>query len=126
MFNAIFNAEKTENNLQEFKKWLDAEMQEETAATDLRNYVSSIQYQYNVTLNTYVQNADGEYINTDLSKAFMAATGSSDEEEANPMYSMMSSRMTGYIGVSWRNLCFPAALGELELGGKLEFQVDGV
>ena len=24
MFNAIFNAEKTENNLQEFKKWLDA------------------------------------------------------------------------------------------------------
>ncbi len=95
MFNAIFNAEKTENNLQEFKKWLDAEMQEETAATDLRNYVSSIQYQYNVTLNTYVQNADGEYINTDLSKAFMAATGSSDEEEANPMYSMMSSRMTG-------------------------------
>ncbi len=96
MFNAIFNAEKTENNLQEFKKWLDAEMQEETATTELRQYASSLQYQYNVTLNTYVQNTEGEYINTDLSKTFMAATGSSDdEEESNPMYSMMSSRMTG-------------------------------
>ena len=86
LFNAAFTGEDIENNLTAFKAWLDREMNPETSTTKLYESVSTLQYQYEVDINTYVRSADGDYRSTDLSAALSAGTGSA-------MTSVMSSRL---------------------------------
>ncbi|MBO7740000.1 MAG: ABC transporter ATP-binding protein, partial [Clostridia bacterium] len=50
MFNTLIRGEKKQNNLTAFKAFLDKEMKAETASTALREYVSTIQYRYNIPL----------------------------------------------------------------------------
>ncbi|MGM9662671.1 MAG: ATP-binding cassette domain-containing protein [Oscillospiraceae bacterium] len=91
LFNAAFADEDVENNLTAFKAWLDREMDSETSTTGLYESVSTLQYQYGVDINTYVQNEEGEYHSTDLTTAFFSGT----EGESRPMASVMASRMGG-------------------------------
>lgn len=99
MFNALINAETTSNNLKDFKIWLDKEMAGgEDATTELRNLASSIQYRYNVTLNTYVKNTEDKYVNTNFQDIFVSAmngTASEDSSEGSMLSGMMSSSMMG-------------------------------
>lgn len=76
LFNAAFTGNDVENNLPAFKAWLDSEMDPDTSSTNLYESVSTIQYQYDVAINTYVQDEEGSYRSTDLSAALSAATGS--------------------------------------------------
>ena len=89
LFNAAFTGDEIENNLTAFKAWLDREMDPETSTTGLYGAVFSLQYQYDVALNTYIQTADGAYHSTDLSAALSAGTGSANSS----MTSVMASRL---------------------------------
>lgn len=89
LFNAAFTGEDVENNLTAFKAWLDSEMDKETSTTNLYESVSTLQYQYGVDINTYVQDDEGDYRSTDLSAALSTGTGSTGVA----MPSVMASRL---------------------------------
>ncbi len=91
LFNAAFAAEQKSNNLTAFKEYLDRVMVDESAG--LASYVSALQYQYRVPMNTYVS-VDGAYRSTDLSGAFSAFGQNQTSPEENPMYSMLSAQMS--------------------------------
>ena len=88
LFNAAFTGEDVVNNLTDFKTYLQAQMQE-GSETGLKDLVTTIQYQYDVDLNTYVIGPDGKYHSTDLSAAMGAGM------DSNPMAEAMGSRMGG-------------------------------
>ena len=89
LFNAAFTGEDIENNLTAFKAWLDSEMDEKTSTTNLYESVSTLQYQYGVDINTYVQSEEGDYHSTDLSAALSTETGST----GGSMTTVMASRL---------------------------------
>ncbi|MGN1118720.1 MAG: ABC transporter ATP-binding protein, partial [Oscillospiraceae bacterium] len=88
MFNAAFTGEDIQNNLTAFKEWIDREMDPETSTTEMYKYVSDIQYQYDVPLNTYVRGTDGSYHSTDLMAALPSLGGS-----GSTMTSLLSTRL---------------------------------
>ena len=91
LFNAAFTGQDVTNDLEALKAYLDKEM-EAGSQTGLHNLVTTIQYQYGVSLNTYVQAENGDYHSTDLSAAMSAP---SESMENSPMAQMMGSRMGG-------------------------------
>ena len=97
LFNAAFTGNDVVNNLTDFKVFLDKEM-ESGSATGLHDLVTTIQYQYNVSLNTYVQGLDGSYHSTEL--AMSMSTG--NDEETSSLNSMMGSRL-GNMGL-WKEI----------------------
>ncbi len=60
LMNSMVSAEKETNNLRDFKAWLDSD-------TDgIRNYISSIQYSYDLDMNLYAEDAEGNIAKTDI------------------------------------------------------------
>ena len=94
LFNAAFTGEDAENNLNAFKDWLDREMNAETAESNLKELVSTIQYQYSVDLNTYVSGKDGVYHSTEFMDALEEASG------GGMMIGNIGSALTSRIGVT--------------------------
>ena len=94
MFNTIFAADKKQNNLTAFKAFLDKEMNAATATTALRDYVSTIQYTYNIPLHTYVKSQFevDKYISCDLASGL--AQGSSAAGTNQNMYNTLSSNLS--------------------------------
>lgn len=88
LFNAAFTNDDVVNNLTDFKAYLDQEMKE-GSATGLGELVTTIQYQYDIRLNTYVMGENGTYHNTDISSAMTDGPDS----ESSSMSSVMGSRM---------------------------------
>ena len=64
LFNAAFTGQDVTNDLKALKAYLDQEMNADSK-TGLHDLVTTIQYQYGVTLNTYVQGEDGNYHRND-------------------------------------------------------------
>ena len=104
IFNAAFTGQDVTNNLKALKVFLDKEAQP-GSESGLGEWITTIQYRYDVTLNTYVVGEDGRYRPTELS-----ASLGSESENANPMAQMMSSRMSG-MGL-WAEM-LPGSGGEL-------------
>ena len=113
VFNAMFVGSEETNNLTAFKAYLDKQMDESTADTELKSHVQLIQYQYDVPLNTYVIGSDGKYHPTDIMEQFLSTDNSSDSI-ANSMFDMMSSSMGSSMMASdvWAEM-LPGANGEL-------------
>ena len=60
LMNSMVSAEKETNNLRAFKAYLDAN-------TDgIRDYISSVQYSYDLDMNLYAEDPDGEIVKTDI------------------------------------------------------------
>ena len=60
LMNSMVSAEKETNNLREFKAWLDAD-------TDgIRSYISSVQYSYDLDMNLYAEDIEGNIAKTDI------------------------------------------------------------
>ena len=91
LFNAAFTGQDVANDLKSLKSYLDQQM-EAGSETGLGDLVTTIQYQYGVSLNTYVQGENGDYHSTELSTAMSAP---SEAMENSPMAQMMGSRMGG-------------------------------
>jgi len=95
MLNSLFNTEVNENNLSAFKDFLEAKIAEE-GEESASEYVSSVQYSYNVKLNTYVYNLENKYVNTDMTDAFASMAEASDMSSSEGMYGNMSSNFTTF------------------------------
>ena len=108
LFNTLFAAEKKQNNLTDFKAFLDKEMNPATATTDLSKYVSAIQYRYSMPLHVYVKNQAGEYVPCDLSEGLKNVGGDTSANEN--FYNMMSSNLA-MINL-WQEM-LPGKNGEL-------------
>ena len=106
LFNAAFAGEEETNNLTAFKEWLDKEMDSETASTGLAEYVSTISYQYDIPLNTYIRKEDGWH-NTDVSQALTAVGSSGSLSGFSGMISTRLSMMS-----KWSEI-LPGTNGEL-------------
>ncbi len=65
LFNMVFAGENETNNLTGGQAWLERELDETTAETMFREYVSTVQYQYDLDLITYINVEDG-WRNTDV------------------------------------------------------------
>lgn len=94
MFNAVFTDKEETNNLTDFKKFLDEQMEEETSTTGLYEHASTIQYQYDTDINCYVKNIEGKYLPCDLSKGFEMAGEEEKGDANNTMYSMLSANLS--------------------------------
>ena len=94
MFNTLIRGEKKQNNLTAFKAFLDKEMKAETATTALREYVSTIQYRYNIPLYTYVQSQfeKDKYVSTDLSAGIAQGSGAASANQN--MYNSLAANLT--------------------------------
>lgn len=89
MFNAAVGNNDEENDLEALKAYLDRRIfsSDEDSISEL---ISSIQYQYDIKLNTFVKDETGEYHNTDFTRLF---TDSSASEGTTNMYSAAMNRM---------------------------------
>ncbi len=66
MINAMNSVEESKNDLKAFKKYLEKELKKET--TDLTSAINGIQYTYDLDMQIYTENIDGEIIRSDLEK----------------------------------------------------------
>ena len=66
MVNALNNLDATENDLRAFKEFLEAQMAE--SGSKLSNAVNGVQYTYDLALQVYTENVNGEIIHSDLEK----------------------------------------------------------
>ncbi len=101
LFNAMFASSQETNNLTKFKAYLEEKMAEESEKDSdvLRDHVETIQYQYDVTLNTYIETGDG-YRSTDMTSVFTSGmTGSSSSESSSGSDSSENS-MSSIMGMS--------------------------
>ena len=60
LMNSMVSAEKETNNLRDFKAFLDAN------SGGIRDYISSVQYSYDLDMNLYAEDPDGNIVKTDI------------------------------------------------------------
>ncbi len=62
LMNSMVSAEKSTNNLRDFKAYLDAN------SNGIRDFISSVQYSYDLDMNLYAEDIDGAIVKTDIVK----------------------------------------------------------
>lgn len=100
MMNTMTNAEIETNNLRDFKVFLDEQM---AGDTPLNENVSNIQYTYDLPMNLYTKDVDGNIVKSDvmtlMSRMRAGIIGEDAEESVNAsMNNMLSS--SGMSGTS--------------------------
>ena len=100
MMNTMTNAEIETNNLRDFKVFLDEQM---AGDTPLSENVSNIQYTYDLPMNLYTKDVDGNIVKSDvmtlMSRMRAGIIGEDAEESVNAsMNNMLSS--SGMSGTS--------------------------
>lgn len=91
IFNAVFGGGEDENNLTLFKEFIDKEI-DDTSEKGLNGHVQTVQYGYDIDINTYIADENGKYRNTDIYDSLFAG-GTTSEQGITT--TMMESGMTG-------------------------------
>lgn len=101
LFNAMFASSQETNNLTKFKAYLEEKMAEEPEKDSdvLRDHVETIQYQYDVTLNTYIETEDG-YRSTDMTSVFTSGMTDSSSSENSSGSDSSENSMSSIMGMS--------------------------
>lgn len=91
LVNSLMSTETEKNNLAAFKEYLD------DPDSEINNYVSSISYSYDLDLNIYAKDEDGEIVKSDITELLQSVMGamyggdySSYFASFGNMYSMMN------------------------------------
>lgn len=66
MINAMNSLEESKNDLNAFKKYLESEINDDT--TKLSNAVNGVQYSYDLDMQIYTENVDGDILYSDYEK----------------------------------------------------------
>ncbi len=66
MINAMNSLEESKNDLKAFKKYIEKQITDDT--TELSSAVNGVQYTYDINLQIYTENIDGDIIHSDLEK----------------------------------------------------------
>ena len=67
MMNSMVSAEKQTNNLKAFKRYI------ENTDVEIASHISSIQYSYDMNMNIYTEDSDGELVKTDVTELMQRA-----------------------------------------------------
>ena len=108
--NALNNVEVTENDLKSFKTFLEKECAKEKEEDTLAAAVNGIQYSYDLDLQIYTKNVDGNIIKSntmELMQNLLANYMGTDMSALTSMSSssmMGGSSMTGMSGSLWQEL----------------------
>jgi len=90
MMNSMVSTEKQTNNLRAFKEYLEAE------DSEISPYISTLQYSYDMDLNVYAEDVDGNIARTDvieLMQRAMSATYGGDYSAFFDTYGQMYATM---------------------------------
>ena len=68
MMNSMVSADTQTNNLKAFKEYLEN-------AEDISQYISSVQYSYDLDMNLYAEDIDGNIVKTDVVELLQSAMG---------------------------------------------------
>ena len=68
MMNSMVSADTQTNNLKAFKEYLEN-------AEDISQYISSVQYSYELDMNLYAEDVDGNIVKTDVVELLQSAMG---------------------------------------------------
>ncbi len=98
MVNALNNLESTENDLEAFKAFIDAELEKEDSA--LQSALSGVQYTYNLDLMVYTQNVDGTIILSDTEKMLQDILAEHMDMDMSAMVNMRDNMMSNMGGTS--------------------------
>ena len=98
MINAMNSIEESENDLKSFKKYLEKEIQDENSP--LYNAVNGVQYSYNLDLQIYTENVDGNIIRSDMEQIII-------------------DLMMKYIGVDMSSMSTLTSMGSLTGGSSM-------
>jgi ABC-type lipoprotein export system ATPase subunit len=102
MMKSMLNAEVSTNNLEKFKEYLDANKEE------LGEYSSAVQYGYDIKLNVYATDPNGEYAKADFIDLMNGII------EGGSMMSGISSVMENAGGMTvWQELLTDPNTGEI-------------
>lgn len=113
MVTAMNDIENSENDLKSFKSFLEEEYRNDSEDNELKDAITGIQYSYNLGLNIYTENPDGDIIQSDteslLQELMSEHMGTDiigmmqDAEEISPL-AEMGSMGTMDMGIVSRNL----------------------
>ena len=96
------NNESIKNDLKSFKAFLDGEMDENSSEYELYKHISAIIYTYNVNINAYSKDPDGNYVKCDIMSLFRGMNGMGSGSSA--MYTMANSS----YGSVWQQMLAPS------------------
>ena len=85
MMNSMVSAEKQTNNLKAFKDYI------ENADNDLRSHISSIQYSYDLDMNIYAEDTEGDIVKTDITELLQSAMSSTFGGDYSTYFSTFGS-----------------------------------
>ena len=105
MINALNNMETSENDLEAFKKYIEAERANPDSESGLYDAISGVQYTYNLDMLIYTKNVDGNIIQSDTEALLrdmimeyvgvdMSAMMDMGESSGMPMASMGGASMS--------------------------------
>lgn len=108
MINAMNSLEESKNDLNAFKKYLETEIKDDT--TELSTAVNGVQYSYDLDMQIYTENVDGEILRSDYQKIIsdlmmqyigVDMTSISTLQSMSPLSSMTSMSSTSSL---WQEL----------------------
>ena len=108
MINAMNSIEESENDLKSFKEYLDKEIQDENSP--LYTAINGVQYGYDLDLQIYTENVDGNIIRSDLEDIIMGfmmeyiGIDMSAMSSLSSMGGMSSSSSMGMSITLWQEL----------------------
>ncbi len=109
LINSMNSMTSEENNLAPFKEYIEKELNSEDSETELKNYVSAIQYTYDLDMDIYTEDPDGKIIKSDVS-ALMSSMlsgflGASDDSASAGVSTVMSSTASGFYDIDiWEEM----------------------
>ena len=99
LIHSMNSATEKTNNLEAFKEYLD-----DRDNNALGQYVSAVQYSYNVDLNMYTKDENGDYTKADLSSLFSAMMSPNSPSGSNTTTSMSSMASSFSTFETWCEL----------------------
>ncbi len=98
MVNAMNQMETTENDLEAFKEYIEA--QRSDPESPLHDAVSGVQYSYDLDLMVYTKNVDGEIIVSDSQALMQDMLAQFMGTDMSSLFAMRESSMSAFMGAS--------------------------
>ena len=104
LMNSMVSAEKETNNLRDFKAYLERE------DSEITQYVSSVQYSYDLDMNLYAEDVDGNIVKSDTMQLLQDAMSSVYGGDYSSFFSTYGSYYT--MANAWQEM-LPGENGQL-------------
>ena len=89
LMNSMISADKQVNNLKPFKEFLETDQ-------DVKQYISSVQYSYDLDMNLYAKDVDGNIVKTDIVELLQNAMGQTFGGDYSSYFSTFGSYYSAY------------------------------